>query len=78
MPQASYQLEEASKTTPTLKTATLEQSDSKSKPFKYSSSIDHYETKKTLENTNTKVEPIADADGFEKLIQSFRKLCNNF
>jgi hypothetical protein len=79
-PTASYPIDDPSKITPALKPATLEQSDSKSKPFKYSSSIDHYDTKKSLEHLTGKPEPLPlpDPDGLEKLIQSFRKLCNNF
>lgn len=74
----TYQLEEPAKVNASLKSNSKDHSESKNKSFKYSSSIDHYETKKSLENLNSKAESINDPEGFDKLIQSFRKLCNNF
>jgi hypothetical protein len=57
-------MEDPSKVNSSLKTNTVEHSDSKNKSFKYSSSIDHYEAKNSLENLNIKSEPISDSEGF--------------
>lgn len=77
-PIPTYQLEEPAKANPALQSSSKDHSDSKNKSFKYSSSIDHYETKKSLDSLNNKPETINDPEGFDKLIQSFRKLCSNF
>lgn len=77
-PIPTYQLEEPAKPTAALKSSSKDHSESKNKSFKYSSSIDHYETKKSLDSLAGRPESINDPEGFDKLIQSFRKLCSNF